>query len=66
LSTLIARIVPPCLWTIVRAIKSPRPTFPVSAIGRFLAMLPMAVPGLVLGPGDIFFFNAPSNPFNPI
>jgi iron(III) transport system permease protein len=25
-------------------------------------MLPMAVPGLVLGLGSIFFFNAPSNP----
>jgi iron(III) transport system permease protein len=29
---------------------------------RLLAMLPMAVPGLVLGLGYIFFFNAPSNP----
>jgi len=31
---------------------------------RLLAMLPMAVPGLVLGLGMIFFFNAPSNPLN--
>jgi iron(III) transport system permease protein len=29
---------------------------------RLLAMLPMAVPGLVLGLGYIFFFNAPDNP----
>lgn len=29
---------------------------------RLLAMLPMAVPGLVLGLGYIFFFNSPSNP----
>jgi iron(III) transport system permease protein len=29
---------------------------------RLLAMLPMAVPGLVLGLGSIVFFNAPSNP----
>ncbi|MGH8804535.1 MAG: putative 2-aminoethylphosphonate ABC transporter permease subunit [Polaromonas sp.] len=29
---------------------------------RMLAMLPMAVPGLVLGLGYIFFFNAPENP----
>ncbi len=29
---------------------------------RFMAMLPMAVPGLVLGLGYIFFFNAPGNP----
>jgi iron(III) transport system permease protein len=31
---------------------------------RFLAFLPMAVPGLVLGLGYIFFFNAPGNPLN--
>jgi iron(III) transport system permease protein len=38
------------------------------ALGRglfhFLAMLPMAVPGLVLGLAYIFFFNAPTNPLN--
>jgi iron(III) transport system permease protein len=31
---------------------------------RFQAMLPMAVPGMVLGIGYILFFNAPSNPLN--
>jgi iron(III) transport system permease protein len=31
-----------------------------------LAMLPVAVPGLVLGLGYIFFFNAPANPLNPL
>ena len=31
---------------------------------RLLAMLPMAVPGLVLGLGYIFFFNAPDNPLH--
>jgi iron(III) transport system permease protein len=31
-------------------------------IVRLLAMLPMAVPGLVLGLGYIFFFNKPGNP----
>ena len=40
----------------------------VFAIGRafahFLAMLPMAVPGLVLGLGYVFFFNASWNPLN--
>ncbi|MGF1701638.1 putative 2-aminoethylphosphonate ABC transporter permease subunit [Photobacterium makurazakiensis] len=30
------------------------------------AMMPMAVPGMVLGLGYIFFFNAPSNPLNSI
>ena len=36
----------------------------VRSLVRLLAMLPMAVPGLVLGLGYIFFFNAPSNPLN--
>ena len=31
---------------------------------RLLAILPMAVPGLVLGLGYIFFFNEPANPLN--
>jgi len=31
---------------------------------QFLTFLPMAVPGLVLGLGYIFFFNAPGNPLN--
>lgn len=39
-------------------------------IGRFLfqllALLPLAVPGIVLGLGYIFFFNAPSNPANAL
>jgi iron(III) transport system permease protein len=33
---------------------------------RLLAMLPMAVPGLVLGLGYIFFFNEPANPLNAL
>ncbi|MEO5670349.1 MAG: putative 2-aminoethylphosphonate ABC transporter permease subunit [Ramlibacter sp.] len=33
-------------------------------IVRLLSMLPMAVPGLVLGLGYIFFFNEPKNPLN--
>ncbi len=37
---------------------------PVRTLVRLLAMLPMAVPGLVLGLGYIFFFNAPDNPLN--
>lgn len=31
---------------------------------QFLAMIPMAVPGLVLGLAYIFFFNNPANPLN--
>jgi iron(III) transport system permease protein len=37
---------------------------PVRTLVRLLAMLPMAVPGLVLGLGYIFFFNSPANPLN--
>jgi iron(III) transport system permease protein len=37
---------------------------PVRSLLRLLAMLPMAVPGLVLGLGYIFFFNEPGNPLN--
>jgi iron(III) transport system permease protein len=37
---------------------------PVRTLVQLLAMLPMAVPGLVLGLGYIFFFNAPANPLN--
>lgn len=33
---------------------------------HLLAMLPMAVPGLVLGLAFIFFFNHPSNPLNAL
>nr|WP_209442307.1 putative 2-aminoethylphosphonate ABC transporter permease subunit [Neoroseomonas oryzicola] len=33
---------------------------------HFLAMLPMAVPGLVLGLGYVFFFNAPWNPLGAL
>ncbi len=33
---------------------------------RLLAVLPMAVPGLVLGLGYIFFFNASANPLNAL
>jgi iron(III) transport system permease protein len=36
------------------------------AFAHFLAMLPVAVPGLVLGLGYVFFFNAPWNPLNVI
>jgi iron(III) transport system permease protein len=36
------------------------------ALFHFLAMLPMAVPGLVLGLAYIFFFNAPGNPLNAL
>lgn len=36
------------------------------AIMRLFVVLPMAVPGLVLGLGYVFFFNAPNNPLNSL
>lgn len=36
------------------------------AIFQLLAMLPMAIPGMVLGLAYIFFFNNPANPLNAI
>ena len=39
---------------------------PLRALVRMLALLPMAVPGLVLGLAYIFFFNAPGNPLNTL
>ena len=41
-----------------------RPYRGLRIFAQFVAMLPMAVPGLVLGLGYIFFFNAPWNPLN--
>jgi iron(III) transport system permease protein len=39
---------------------------PLRGLVKLLAMLPMAVPGLVLGLGYIFFFNEPRNPLNAL
>ena len=49
-------------WLVARKVGAAIPTQLVQG----LAMLPVAVPGLVLGLGYIFFFNAPSNPLNPL
>lgn len=38
----------------------------VGPMVRLLAVVPMAVPGLVLGLGYIFFFNAPGNPLHTL
>lgn len=37
---------------------------PLRTATHLLALIPMAVPGMVLGPAYIFFFNAPGNPLN--
>jgi len=39
---------------------------PARAAVHMLALLPLAVPGIVLGLGYIFFFNAPGNPLGGI
>ena len=39
---------------------------PLRGAIRFLATIPMAVPGMVLGLGYIFFFNAPGNPLGAL
>lgn len=46
-------------------LKTPAPRVPAALI-RALVLLPMAVPGLVLGLGYIFFFNAPGNPLHSL
>ena len=43
--------------------KTPAPR-PVSAAIQSLALIPMAVPGLVLGLGYVFCFNRPTNPLH--
>lgn len=49
-------------WLVARKVGAVIPTQLVQG----LAMLPVAVPGLVLGLGYIFFFNATVNPLNPL
>jgi iron(III) transport system permease protein len=44
-------------------VEKPRSAFFGRQIVQFLAMLPLTVPGLVLGLSYIFFFNHPANPF---
>ncbi|MFI4986856.1 MAG: putative 2-aminoethylphosphonate ABC transporter permease subunit [Alphaproteobacteria bacterium] len=38
----------------------------IRAVIHAMAMIPLAVPGVVLGLGYIFFFNAPQNPLNVV
>lgn len=45
--------------------RTPQPKL-LSGAFHFLALLPLAVPGLVLGLAYIFFFNHPDNPINGI
>lgn len=51
------------IFTGAYLIEKPRQTFLTQTL-RLLCFVPMAVPGLVLGLGYVFFFNMPSNPLN--
>ena len=60
---------PPCFGTALvftgaYLIEKTKGFRPGATLAQLLAMLPMAVPGLVLGLGYVFFFNAPWNPLN--
>ncbi|MCZ6814233.1 MAG: putative 2-aminoethylphosphonate ABC transporter permease subunit [Alphaproteobacteria bacterium] len=44
-------------------VEKPRGSVASRQVVQFLALLPLAVPGLVLGLSYIFFFNHPANPF---
>lgn len=52
------------IFTGAWAIEKGRGAGPLRAACHLLAMLPMAVPGLVLGLAYIFFFNPAANPLN--
>lgn len=52
----------PLLFLFAYAMDRARVVAPLRSVVRFLAVIPLAVPGLVLGIAYIFFFNAPGNP----
>ena len=47
-------------------VEKTRPAAWLHSAIRFAVLLPMAVPGLVLGLGYVFFFNHPANPLNSL
>lgn len=51
------------IFTGAYLVEKPRTAFFGRQVVQFLAMLPLTVPGLVLGLSYIFFFNHPANPF---
>ncbi|WP_337875214.1 putative 2-aminoethylphosphonate ABC transporter permease subunit [Elioraea sp.] len=52
----------PLVFVFAYAMDRARVLGPVRDLARFLAVVPLAVPGLVLGIAYIFFFNAAANP----
>ncbi|SAI43248.1 ABC transporter permease [Bordetella ansorpii] len=53
-------------WLLEKLPARRRPAQALRGVTRALALTPMAVPGLVLGLGYIFFFNHPANPLAPL
>lgn len=51
-------------FVIAYCVEKGRAMKPLRNVLHLMAMMPMAVPGMVLGLGYIFFFNSPSNPVN--
>ncbi|WP_394243179.1 putative 2-aminoethylphosphonate ABC transporter permease subunit [Vibrio astriarenae] len=53
-------------FVIAYCVEKGRTMKPLRNVLHLMAMMPMAVPGMVLGLGYIFYFNSPSNPLNGI
>lgn len=51
-------------FIVAYCIEKGRTMKPLRHVLHLMAMMPMAVPGMVLGLGYIFYFNSPSNPLN--
>jgi iron(III) transport system permease protein len=62
LAALVAIIGTTLIFAVAYLVEKTRGHAVLRQIVPFLAMLPMAVPGLVLGLGYVFFINSPSNP----
>lgn len=62
LSLWTALIGAPLIFVFAYAMERVRKGAVLASLVRFLAVVPLAVPGLVLGIAYIFFFNAPANP----
>ena len=63
LASLTAAIGTPIIFTCAYLMEKTRSGW-LDNLLRLLCMLPMAVPGLVMGLGYVFFFNHPANPLN--
>ncbi|MDB5381832.1 MAG: putative 2-aminoethylphosphonate transporter, ATP-binding protein [Rhodospirillales bacterium] len=62
LATLVAVIGAPAIFTIAWLLERGPQSGPVPGLLRLTAILPLAIPGLVLGLAYILFFNHPANP----